>query len=199
MIPRRTSIRGGQQATLSLEAVRLGLIVEPRAVRAVLDSDVVINLRTNEERGSTGAEETNGYYRPDIFVRDLGRGGALGITYPTLYEVLDPNKGQPLSQTQKQQMYQRLEILNRFNIKVLDVSGEAFRRALDLWFDARQGKTPPKPDPGLIDSIIAATSLVNGLRLYSINQQDFLPFASAYLMDFAAVEVQKPEGYLKLA
>jgi predicted nucleic acid-binding protein len=187
-----------QLELLSSEATQLGLIVEPAAVHALLDSCILIYLRDSEEGSSRGPETIGGYSRPDIFVRELGRRGALGICYPTLYEVLDPRKGQPLSAALRKQMYERLQLLNRFNIKVLDVSAAIFRRALDLWFDARQGKTPPKHDPGLVDSIIAATALVSSLRLYSANERDFLPFVKAYLMNFASVRVQKPGNYLSL-
>lgn len=145
-----------------------------------------------------GATRMDGYDRPDVFLRDLGRGGALGICYPTLYEVLDPREHQPLNAAEKRQMYERLEMLNRFNIKVLDMSREIFRQALDLWFDARQGRIPTRPDPELIDPIIAATSLVNSLRLYSANQKDFAPFVGLYPLDFVPVRVRKPGNYLSL-
>lgn len=188
------------------EMSRQDFLIHPDGVRAVVDTVIITCLQKHEEslkqdKGpETKISSTDPHLmlsRPDIFVRQLGRAGAIGISYLTLYEALDPKK--PVSNAQgnrviqrldaqsKQIMFERIERLKEYNIRVVDVSSRAFRTALDMWFDARQGRIPSKDDPLLFDPIIAATAMSTGAQLYSSNAKDFEPYSEQYELNFARV------------
>lgn len=188
------------------DMARHDFLINPNGVRAIVDTVIVACLQKYEERFKTdeGPETQLSttipgliLSRPDVFLRQLGRTGAIGISYLTLYEALDPKKPthnvngkpliEPLDQASRRVMFERIDRLKRYNIRVVDVSSRAFRTALDMWFDARQGRIPRKHDPLLADPIIAATAMATGAQLYSPNRKDFEPFSQQYELNFAPV------------
>jgi predicted nucleic acid-binding protein len=185
---------------------RRDFLIAPSGVHAIVDTVIVACLQKHEEslKLDKGPETKISTHvpgltlsRPDVFVRQLGRTGAIGISYLTLYEALDPKKPladasgnqivQPLDRESRRVMFNRIERLKQYNIRVVDVSSRAFRIALDMWFDARQGRIPRKVDPLLFDPIIAATAMATGAQLYSSNARDFEPYSTQYELNFARV------------
>ncbi|HEX7243700.1 MAG TPA: type II toxin-antitoxin system VapC family toxin [Longimicrobiaceae bacterium] len=188
------------------EMARQDFLIHPDGVRAIVDTVIITCLQKHEEslKRDKGPETKVSsaipgltMSRPDVFVRQLGRAGAIGISYLTLYEALDPKKPvadergnrivQSLDAQSKRVMFERIERLKQYNIRVVDVSSRAFRMALDMWFDARQGRIPRKSDPLLFDPIIAATAMATGAQLYSSNAKDFEPYSEQYELNFARV------------
>lgn len=188
------------------EMARHGFLASASGVHAIVDTAIVACLQSHEEslKKDKGPQTQASVRfpglvlsRPDVFVRQLGRTGAIGISYLTLYEALDPKKPlrdangalliKPLDREAKRVMFQRIERLKQYNIRVVDVSSRAFRIALDMWFDARQGRIPRKADPLLYDPIIAATAMATGAQLYSPNARDFEPFSEQYELNFTRV------------
>jgi len=153
-------------------------------VDILLDSCVIMPvwglLRKKEE--NRGAEERGGLTRADLFVKRVTRHRQAGTSYVSLYELLDPEREkQALKKPRKREMYERLGLLKAMGLVVVTISPEASVLALDMWFDARQGRLSRLSAPkNLQDPLIAGTAVELGITLYTANVKDFKGYADTY-------------------
>lgn len=191
---------------LSTELQQFDLLTDSEFVGRMLDSNLIIKLQEADRCTPQRQEMVDGYLRPDVFVRDIGRNGALCISYVTLFEVIDPRRRmasdpnrpmETLSNDERSIMYDRIELLRRYGIRVVGINDEAFALAMDLWFDSRQGRNPDKHDTALLDPLIAATAIVRGMQFVSLNVTDFLAFRRNNGLKLKPVVELEGRGFLK--
>jgi len=197
-----------KETKLSYELGQLELFAGTSFTGRLLDSDIIINLqRAAAPAGRNLPEEKDDYTRADVFVRDLGRREPLAVSYVSLFEVIDPRRApksdpnrplDPLSVAERARMYEHLELLKQYNIRVIGMDEEIFSLAMDVWFESRQGRFGNIRDTALLDPMIAATAIVRGMEFLTVNSKHFEPFRNHYGSSFKLREVAESGGYLKL-
>lgn len=179
------------------------LIADPSEVEGLVDSSIFICLERSRRSPGIPAQPqaSDGFLDPQAWIDDLAQTGSLGISYACLFEILDISPGKPtLSPADKAAMYDRMRLIKTSGLKIVEVTRETFRLAMDLWFDVRQGRVARMHNvKNLFDPLIAATGIDTGLPIYTTNYKHFKPYTAKYPLRSIHVLHQPGGNGLRLA
>jgi predicted nucleic acid-binding protein len=165
------------------------LVDDPRQMTAMLDADVPISLLQIEQTGRQPPACPDGFQTPHDLVRDLGRTGVVAMSYWAFQQSIDIAREHALSEEKRRQMVQRLDVLRKYDVRVLKPIDNVMALAMDMWFAVRQQELEGiHLSDGLSDQYIAATAILSGVRLYTANCRHFRPYVERFQLDLICLE-----------